>query len=202
MKKNILITVVIFLNLALFVALLLVSLKSRHVRVLGVQPNGTPLAPTNSTDDREFVFKAPGRFVGDAAPPIVDRALAITAVFDTQDNNGAIVAQGGLAHGFALYVQEGELLFAVRRLNVLTTVSAGKITAGRHTAAVSLAKTGDISLRLNGTVVGTGKAAGVITMQPVDGLDVGGDRGAPVGPYQAPNEFGGAIESVSLRCIP
>ena len=203
MKKNIVIAVVVFLNVALMAALIFVFLKARRpAQATANAPSVTPPQAGTPDEGQEFVFNAPGRFVGDDAPPIVDRALAITTTFDSQGSNGVIVAQGGLAHGFALYVQDSELLFALRRMNVLTTVSAGKVATGRHTAAVSLARTGEITVTLDGTVAGTGRAAGVITMQPVDGLDTGGDRGAPVGPYQVPNEFAGVIQSVSLRSIP
>jgi hypothetical protein len=65
-----------------------------------------------------------------------------------------------------------------------------------------LAKTGDLSVALDGQAAATGKAAGTITMQPIDGLDIGADRGAPVGLYEMPNSFGGTIEVVSLKTAP
>jgi hypothetical protein len=204
MRKNIVIAGVVFLNVVLLAALIFLALKWRRTAQPATNPGVAASTPGRATeaDAQELVFNAPGRFVGDKAPPIVDRALTITATFDTQDQNGVIVAQGGLAHGYALYVQDGELLFALRRLNVLTTVPGGKISAGRHTATAVLTKTGEITLGMDGKTTATGRAAGVITLQPVDGLDIGADRGAPVGPYQIPNEFGGAIEIVSLKIMP
>ena len=126
----------------------------------------------------------------------------ITATFDTQGKDGVIVSHGGLAHGYTLYVQEGELLFALRRLNVLTTVSGGKVSAGQQTVTATLSKAGEISLARDGKTFATGRAAGAITQQPVSGLDIGADRGAPVGPYEMPNAFGGSIEIVSLKAVP
>ena len=204
MRKNIIIAGVVFLNVILLAALIFLGLEWRRTTQLRTGPGVAPSTPGNAsaTDAQEFVYHAPGRFVGDNAPPIVDRALTITATFDTQDQNGVIVAQGGLAQGYALYVQDGELLFALRRLNVLTTVPGGKISAGQHTVTAVLTKTGEISIGLDGKTTATGRAAGVITLQPVDGLDIGADRGAPVGPYQIPNQFGGAIEVVSLKTMP
>jgi hypothetical protein len=204
MRKNIIIAGVVFLNVVLLTALIFLALKWRRSVQPTTNPGSVASAPDNAAETipQEFVYHAPGRFVGDSAPPIVDRALTIAATFDTQDQNGVIVAQGGLAHGYTLYVQDGELLFALRRANVLTTVSGGKISAGRHTAQAVLTKTGEISVELDGKSTATGRAAGVITLQPVDGLDIGADRGAPVGPYQIPNQFGGAIEVVSLKTTP
>ena len=202
MKKNIVIAVVVFLNLVLFAVLIYVALTWRPSA--RVSTTVTPPAPVSDVNAglQEFAFNAPGHFAGTNAPSIVNRTLAITATFDAQAQNGVIVAHGGLAHGYALYVQDGELLFALRRLNVLSTISAGKLAAGRHIATATLTKAGDLSLTLDGKPAASGKAPGVITMQPVDGLDIGADRGAPVGLYEIPNTFGGTIESVHLKTAP
>jgi hypothetical protein len=55
---------------------------------------------------------------------------------------------------------------------------------------------------LEGKPPATGQVAGGIAVEPVDGFDVGGDRGAPVGLYEVPNAFGGTIDTVSLKTIP
>ena len=94
------------------------------------------------------------------------------------------------------------MLFAIRRLGVLTTLSGGKVSAGRQTVTATLSKAGELALRRDGNVPTTGLVAGAITMQPVSGLDIGADRGAPVGPYEMPNSFGGTIEIVSLKTVP
>jgi arylsulfatase len=133
------------------------------------------------------------------APQLVQRALAITAVFDTQGNDGVIVAQGGLAHGYAIYVQDGEIFFALRRNNALTLVSGGKVMAGRRVVTATLAKDGALSVALDGQAPATGKAAGTLILTPIDGLDVGADRGASVGNYTVPNSFGGTIETVTVK---
>jgi hypothetical protein len=72
----------------------------------------------------------------------------------------------------------------LRRLNVLTTVSGGKVSAGRQTVTATLSKEGELALARNGNAPGIAQGAGTITLQPVDGLDIGADRGAPVGPVQ------------------
>ena len=112
------------------------------------------------------------------------------------------MAQGGLAQGYALFVQNRQLFFVVLRNNTLTALDGGKVTVGRHTLTATYSKTGALSVALDGKRPATGKAAGGITAEPVDCLDVGGDRGAPVGLYAGPYEFGGTIESVSLKTTP
>src|SRR4029079_16759911 len=80
------------------------------------------------------------------SPNIARRSFSVTATFDAQGKDGVIVAQGGSGQGSALYVQQGNLFFAVRRAKFLTTVSAGEIPAGLHTAKARLKRSGDISL--------------------------------------------------------
>jgi len=202
MKKNIIIAAVIFLNLILLMVLIYVGVTWSPSGKASADATGAAQDKSAEGGPEEFTFKAPGRFVGDEAPPVVNRALTITATFDALEQGGVIVAQGGLAHGYALYVQDGELFFVLRRLNVLTTISGGKVGAGRQTATAMLTRAGELSVAFDGKAPATGKAAGVITMQPIDGLDIGADRGAPVGIYEVPNSFGGTIEVVSVKTAP
>jgi len=202
--KNLVIGGLVIWNLILMAVLIFVWVGSR--RTPAVQVTANPATTTTqgsvATGEQNFTYKTGERLVGDKAPLIVDRNLTIAATFDTQDKGGVIAAHGGLAQGYALYVEDGQLFFVVRRHNVLTTVEGGKVTAGPHTLKATFAKTGELSVALDGKPPATGQAAGGITTEPVDGLDVGGDRGAPVGPYKVPNEFGGTIESVSLKTTP
>ena len=203
MRKNLIIAGLVFWNLILMAALVYVWVKgprsSHSVTNVSVAGQIQERASTNEVE--EFTFRAGEHLNGDVAPQIADRALIITARFDTQQQDGVIIAQGGLAHGYALYVQDGELLFAVRRNQSLTIVSGGKISEGRHKATATFAKTGDVELVVDDRPAATGKAAGAIALTPVDGLYVGADRGAPVGLYEVPNSFGGMIESVTVKTV-
>ena len=203
MRKNLIIGGLIVWNLILMAALIFVWAGARRTQV-----HGTATSAARTTEaglvagEQNFTYKTGERLVGDKAPPIVERNLTITATFDTQDKGGVIMAHGGLAQGYALYVQDGQLFFVVRRNNALTTVDAGKVTAGRHTLKATFLKTGELRVALDGKPRATGQAAGGIMAEPVDGFDVGGDRGAPVGLYDVPNDFGGTIDTVSLKTIP
>jgi arylsulfatase len=209
MTKNIIIAVLAFLNLILMAGLVYIGVNRGEPPRL---PASTTVSPTPSTapqevvwselGPQEFTYTAPVRLIAANAPAIVNRALTITAIFDTQDQDGVIIAQGGAANGYALYVQEGELMFAVRRNNTLTTVAGGKVNAGRLTITATLSKSGEITLARDGSASAKGLAAGMITDAPQDGLDIGADRGAPVGRYSIPNSFGGTIEIVSLKTTP
>jgi len=144
MKKNIIIAGLAVSNLILLAALIYVSAKwSTPPRPLArAGPMSSTPRPDTDTGPQEFMFNGPGQFAGNDAPLILNRALTITATFDTQEKDGVIIAQGGLVHGYALYVENGELWFALRRLSVLTTVSGGKVSAGPQSVTATLSKAG------------------------------------------------------------
>jgi arylsulfatase len=204
LRKNLIIGGLVIWNLILTAVLIFVWMGPRRTPAVHATANpGTATTDGGfASGEQNFTYKSGERLVGDKAPPIADRNRLVTATFDTQDKGGVIAAHGGLAQGYALYVEDGQLFFVVRRNNVLTTVDGGKVTAGRHALKMTFSKTGELSVALDGKPPATGQAAGGITAEPMDGLDVGGDRGAPVGLYQVPNEFGGTIESVSLKTTP
>ena len=204
MKKNIVIAGLACSNLILLVALIFVCVKwnTPPPRLTQSGPASSTPAADVDTRPQEFIFKTTGHVTGNDLPLILNRALTITATFDTQEKEGVIVAQGGTSQGYALYVENGELWWALRRLNVLTTVSGGKVSAGRQTVTATLSKDGELALARNGNARAVAQAAGTITVQPVDGLDIGADRGAPVGPYRIPNAFGGTIEMINLKTAP
>jgi hypothetical protein len=199
-RKNIIIAALVVWNLVMMAVLIFVWASPR--RTPGVRAAVNVSDASAVSGEQSFTYKTGDRLVGDKAPLIVDRHLTMTATFDTQDKDGVILAHGGLAHGYALYVQDGQLFFVVRRKNALITVDGGKVSAGQHTLRATLSKTGEMSVALDGKSPASGQAGGGFAVEPVDGFDVGGDRGAPVGLYPVPYDFGGTIEGVSLKTVP
>jgi arylsulfatase len=130
---------------------------------------------------------------------VVNRGFTVTARFDARQANGVIVAQGGTARGFALFLQDGKLNFLVRAGGEATGIAAPDRVDGAHTAVARLQADGSLKLTLDGKAVATGKAPGTIKSMPVDGLDIGSDSEGLVGPYTAENKFGGTIESVLIE---
>jgi arylsulfatase A-like enzyme len=133
-------------------------------------------------------------------PQIAHKAIAIEANITKSADEGVIVAQGGLAVGYSLFIRDGHANFAIRRQQVLTVITAkDPLPAAPYSLSASLAKDGAIALSINGTEVGTGKAAGSLPKTPADGLQVGQDLNDPVGSYRAPFTFKGEIESVTIK---
>jgi arylsulfatase A-like enzyme len=154
---------------------------------------------TNASTATEFTLKDGDHLERGDAPNIVGRAFTITAKFDASGRDGVVVAHGGTAHGFTLFVQDGKLTFAVRRGRALSATPAVPIAAGVQTAVASLSPDGTLSLRVNQSEPVTARAGGLVQQMPVDGLDVGEDGAGLVGSYGDENGFSGVIESVHLR---
>jgi hypothetical protein len=149
---------------------------------------------------QRFVLKAGDHLDREQAPDIAGRAFTITAKFDTGSAaNGVIVAQGGSAIGYALYLADGKLHFTVRSRAGQATASTPKVVTGTHTTVARLDANGTLSLSLEGQPAVTATTRGPIAAMPVDGLDVGSDTAGAVGPYQAPNPFSGIIESLIIE---
>jgi hypothetical protein len=110
MKKNIVIAGLAFSNLILLTALIFVCVKWSAPPPRLAQDKPVPSTPGTDADTglQEFTFKAPGHFTDKDLPLILNRALTITATFDTQEKDGVIIAQGGLSQGYALYVENGD----------------------------------------------------------------------------------------------
>jgi arylsulfatase len=154
---------------------------------------------TNASPAKEFTLEDGTHLDRADAPNIVARGFTVTARFDTASKDGVIVAHGGSGHGFALFVQKGKLLFALRRGTVLTTTPGISIGAGLHTAKATVAQGGMIALALDAQPAVSARSAGLLQQMPADGLDVGEDAGGLVGSYSDDNAFGGQIEFIKIK---
>lgn len=149
---------------------------------------------------KRFVLQAGDHLRRDKSPAIVGRSFTITAKFDTAGaKGGVIVAQGGTAHGYALFLADGKLTFLVRSGAGTASAATPAAVAGAHTAVARLDVKGTLTLTVDGQPAATASIRGPMTTMPVDGLDVGSDSAGAVGPYQEPNTFSGRIESVIIE---
>ena len=114
--------------------------------------------------------------------------------------NGVIVSQGGTANGYALYLKDGKPAFAVRAGRQLTTIM-GKVALakGHSSLEATLGTGGEIKLSIDGKVVASGRAPGLIERQPARGLSVGRGGDAPVGDFEGQYPLSGKIQNVQLK---
>jgi len=150
------------------------------------------------SNETQFALKMGDRLDRAHAPAIAGRPFTITATFESDNPQGVIVAQGGSARGYALFVENGKLVFLVRTAGEVTQVMAPQLTKGAHTAVARLGRGGALSLALDGKPAASGQAPSLIATMPVDGLEVGSDQAGLVGPYSTDNQFRGRIESVRI----
>jgi arylsulfatase len=116
---------------------------------------------------------------------------------------GVLVAQGGSAHGFSLYLQDGKLSFATRHNGKMSVIAAKEpMPSEEATVTATLEKSGQVTLSLAGGEVARGNVPGPLTSMPADGLQVGQDLKGAVGPYKAPFAFTGQIGNVTVVVDP
>jgi arylsulfatase A-like enzyme len=135
---------------------------------------------------------------GSTAPRIAGRGFTVDVQLGTPlSGDGVLVAQGGAAHGWAIFARNRVLYFVVRRAGKMTTAQVNVDTlkgTTRFTAA--LATDGQLTLAVGTEVLATADAGGLIAQTPIDGLQVGRDAAGAVGNYQGPFPYEGAIRSV------
>ena len=133
-------------------------------------------------------------------PQIAGKAISIKATIRPVGANGVIVAHGGRADGYSLYIKNGRLAMATRHNGKLTLVVArSPLPKGEVEVAGRLTKDGTITLEVAGSNAASGKAPGPIRRTPGDPLMAGGDHQTPVGEYAAPSKFPGVIRSLVVR---
>ena len=125
---------------------------------------------------------------------------------------GVIVASGGGSAGFALYVQNGKLVYHYKFFDdrfVITSTES--IPTGKSTVKFDfvydgggVGKGGTGSLYINGKKVGEGRIDATVAGRfGIDTFGVGEDTGAPVAnTYKAPFPFTGRIDKVEFHLGP
>ena len=109
------------------------------------------------------------------------RPLVLGGWIEANGAEGVLMAQGGESHGYALGVSAGRLVFSMRLGGRLLRVAGGEVPRmGWSHVAVTLDEQGLVRLWINGRSEGEGAKMGVLLQQPLDGLDVGIDRGSRV----------------------
>jgi arylsulfatase len=152
-----------------------------------------------STDTR-FELEAGEHLDRSEAPDIAGRGFTITAKFDARGaREGVLVAHGGSALGYALFLADEKIQFLVRNRTGISTVSAPLNIPGLHNVVARLDPQGALSLALDSKPAITAAGRGLIPAMPGEGLDVGSDEGASVGPYKGHDKFPGAIESILIE---
>jgi arylsulfatase A-like enzyme len=128
------------------------------------------------------------------------KPLSVGALVWLDGANGVIVAQGGESHGYSLYVEKNEPVFAVRSAGKLAVARSGKkLARGRwHHVLGVLDAGGKMRVYIDGKAEGAQVQGGLIEESPADGLSIGADTGSWVGEYRSDNPLTGRLKDVRL----
>ncbi len=149
-------------------------------------------------------------------PGIADARIAVRARVKAEGSDGVIVHHGGWFAGYALYLKDGRLSMAVadvRRplrwndLELQRTVVRADQPLGTDWAEVEglLDVDGTITLRVDGAVVATGRAAGPLSIHPAGLLEAGRyqkQKYPPMGDYAPSEAFPGQLRDLRVEFGP
>ena len=131
------------------------------------------------------------------APVITEKDLHIRGDFSYRGTDGVLIAQGGTAWGYALYVRKGRLEFAIRLSGELKTwTAADTLEPGSHSLNLVFPAQGFLTVSVDGRNVIRTKTPGRLSSMPADGLQVGRDANGLVGPYTSEGDWNGDIELI------
>ncbi|MBK8979949.1 MAG: arylsulfatase [Planctomycetes bacterium] len=162
--------------------------------------------PESFSDAARFELTHGADLPRDRAPFAVGRHVSFDLDVE-RDGDGVILAHGGSTHGYAIWVADGRLCFAVCRSGVRSVLrAADALPGGRIRIRGRFAPDGDVELSVGdratarGTVRGT--VPGGLLEMPADGLQVGRDERGSVGGYPTPNPLRGRVHAALIELGP
>lgn len=190
-----------------------------------------PHTPSPVVGKTHFVFRdGVERLPLGVSPELGAHSHRLTALIDNEDGKaqGVIVAQGGRHGGFALYVQEGRLVYEANTFGQTheKIVSSKPLPSGKvaivyeydvdfslteaakgllSSALLAKARPGKARLSVNGEEVASGhfSAFGGFRSAGTESFDIGRDDGSPVSvAYPSPNAFSGKIRKIEIDVKP
>ena len=161
-------------------------------------------------DQEEFVYFAPGavRIAEKSSAPVKNRAHTIETILEvTGDEQGVLVAVGGMTGGFALYVKDGRVWYDYNYLNgVHYILESPVLEAGTTEVKFNFIKTQEFGglgqLFINGKKVDEVEMPlmHVSTYSLAETFDVGRDTGTQVSTaYEDPFPYTGELDKVVFR---
>jgi arylsulfatase len=179
-----------------------------------------PHRPSVTRDRTTFTYLAgTTRLPEGSAPPICKRSHRITADLVLPDANvrGVIIAEGGSAGGYSLYIKDGRLTYEYNFFGKdrYTITSNRPLPTGKVQLAFEYAQQqgGDLAaggtgrLFINGQAAGEGRIDKLVPahFSGTETLDIGMDLGSVVSQayhQEAPFAFSGQIERVMVELDP
>tara|TARA_B100000676_G_scaffold55209_2_gene54307 strand:+ start:1 stop:1203 length:1203 start_codon:yes stop_codon:yes gene_type:complete len=134
------------------------------------------------------------------APNVVGRGFLVSAEVSKEFNRGVIVAQGGTAHGWSLFLNDGMLRVSVRIDGKLTVIQSPKqLPSQVNRIEMRYQKDGMLSIAVNSKHWLESKLPGPMRSMPLDPLEVAKDSNGIVGPYPSDYKANGQVKSLKIE---
>lgn len=148
---------------------------------------------------RDYTLTANAELAADESPRLKNRGFNLTVTL-AKPGTGTLIAQGGSAHGWALWIEGETLHFGVRKEKELQEVTAplGETSKLRE-IGVRLGKKGMVALSINGVTVAEKQKLETLDKQPGEGLTVGREDRSTVGTATGAKPFSGEISNITLQ---
>jgi len=126
--------------------------------------------------------------------------ISVEAWIKPEKPNGVVIARGGPAQGYSLFLKGRRARFAVRSDSELSEVAANsQVTLGEWVHVVGvLSKDKKLRIYVGGEIAGVTEATGLLTSDPLQALQIAADEGSNVGNYNSPFAFSGIIDEVRI----
>ncbi|MEZ6040617.1 MAG: arylsulfatase [Planctomycetaceae bacterium] len=167
--------------------------------------NVLPLTPywekkTNALSSKKrFRLKQGDNLARSASPDYANKSFTITVNITSPGDNGVIVAQGGSAAGYALYLKNGKVIFAVREKGSLHESDCHFKAECTGLKVHWDASEQMVSIQQDDSAVFETRLPLSLSTMPQDGLQVGTDESGLVGDYTSENHFNGIIGSCVIQ---
>ncbi|NBV22760.1 MAG: hypothetical protein EBS05_12705 [Proteobacteria bacterium] len=162
--------------------------------------NAKAAAPANTRGASMDNLKIGDTLTGADAPQVLGKPLTITCEVETKAREGVIVAHGGVAVGYALYLKEGHPVFAVHQGGKdIVRITSPNALEGPATLEARLASDGTMTLLIAGKTVTTGKIDGPLNRQPAEAFCVGHDDLKTVDDYDGKKLFAGTVRNLKVN---
>jgi arylsulfatase A len=170
-------------------------------RPAGIVTDPKPLYPIDEPSAKPVALDSlkPGDHIpSTSAPQIGGKAFTLSCRVETELPDTIILAHGGNAAGYALYLKQGRVVFAVRTgRNALTEVQSQPIK-GPVKITATLATDGTMTLTVGEQAAVTAKAPSLVPRQPAEDFCLGHDNGQPVATYSQVKPFEGKLTDLKV----
>ena len=153
----------------------------------------------NFSKKQVFNLKPDANLPMGVAPMIAKKTFEVEVQLEKQ-GDGILVAQGGDAHGWNLFMNKGYAQFTIRLGGKVEKVVASEKLGNKESrVSAKLDSKGMVNLYSEDRKLGSGKVSGLVKEMPADGLQVGRDEGGMVGQDMESFAFDGKIKKVRIK---